>query len=290
MTTRLKFLHVCERSFAGLPGDDAQRRRCDQCATVVHNLDAMTDAERVAVLGQATRERTTVCVSLTVPAGEVASCRAGEPTAVPPVTGPGPGPMPMPEFGVPLTGVVARPAVEFELAPEPWVVRESFGGSQTFGEDLPTVVGALTEAASELGLSEETGGREARWTLRRAAPDVTAEVAATVIRGATTVTLSIVAAGVRQPLATPRIGPWATLAPMLLSVAGAVWLGGALSVWLLALGLVVVWVSVYSLALALMRWRASPVRPAVAWGRAWERRFWATLRARLVARPPYRAP
>ena len=42
MATHLRLLYVYDRQFAELPGDGALVRRCDTCATPVHNLDAMT--------------------------------------------------------------------------------------------------------------------------------------------------------------------------------------------------------------------------------------------------------
>ena len=184
MTTRLKFLYVCERTFAGLPGEDAQRRRCDQCATIVHNLDAMAPTEQAQVLLRAMAEETTVCVSLAVPGAEAQACRAGRPIEV------GPSPFPPPGDGPVLAGVVA---VDTSRRWEPARPQRGDGVSEFrgFGQELPAVTGALREVAGAFGLAEETWSREPRWSGRSDDPPAVVEVLVTTEAGRTTVAVKV---------------------------------------------------------------------------------------------------
>jgi len=62
----MAFLFRCELKFDELPGTSDQHRRCDICAKLVTNLDALEGDERRAFLERAKADDRTVCVSMTV--------------------------------------------------------------------------------------------------------------------------------------------------------------------------------------------------------------------------------
>ena len=277
MATQLRLLYVCERSFSGLPGDDAKTRRCDTCSTPVHNLDAMTGEEQARVFVRAHAERTTVCVSLAVPAGEVPSCREGQPIEVA-----APGPTPPPVDWVPLAGVAAVdrvPEVVIDLPPPPEVVAAP---QRSFVEPSSAVAAAVRELAAELRLTE-AGLGDGRWSLQWD-EGISGEVLVQQEAGRTRVALTLLAP------ALPRArGPGRALA-----LVSAIWVGCGL-VWvvtgasplryglLLTSACALLWLAPRLLAGR----RRAATRQAL---RAGEERFWRALGAGLARRRPYRSP
>lgn len=287
MGTHLRLLYVCERSFAGLPGDDAKTRRCDTCSTPVHNLDAMTGEEQAQVLSRAAAERTTVCVSLAVPAGAVTSCREGQPIALPGPSdrsGAGPaGPTLPPVDWVPLAGVAVVdrvPEVVVDLHPPPPEV--VVVARRHFVEPSSALAAALRELAAELRLTE-AGVGDGRWSLQWDG-GLTGEVHIQAETGGTRVGLTLLAP------AEPRArGPGRALA-----LASAVWVGCGIA-WFFV-GQLAVRLGLALTGVCGLLWLAPRVlagrrrHEARRAARAWEERFWRALAAGLTGRRPYRSP
>jgi hypothetical protein len=60
----MTFLYQCALRFEELPGTSDRHRRCDVCAKLVTNLDALTGEDRRTFLQRAAEEEKTVCLSM----------------------------------------------------------------------------------------------------------------------------------------------------------------------------------------------------------------------------------
>lgn len=282
MTTHLRFLHVCERQFVGLPGEDPQRRTCDTCSTVVHNLDALSPEARADLLANARAEQTTVCVSLSLPPDAAQACRSGAAvgvTSLPTVEAP--------DY-LPTAGI-AMPAYYRPLRPQ----RDDPDARwQTFAADLPAVLAALAAVAPGFTLTSD--GSDG-WQFNDATIDLGVAV---VVEGAGKET----AVGVRiaSQYAKPRDqGVLATYGGLAALVLVPLWLLLALALWLAGFpGLLVLFgpTAVVALLIAVMAGflavnqlgERAQRRAQDRWRDAWHRRFWPALTAQLSEARPYR--
>lgn len=281
MTTHLRFLHVCERQFAGLPGEDPQQRRCDTCDTVVHNLDAMAPDARAGLLAHAGAEKTTVCVSLSLPPDAAQACRSGAAVGVsslPDLT---------PDY-IPTAGV-AMPAYFEPLRPrrdDPNVQWQSFAA------DLPAVLAAL--AAIAPGFTLARSGDDG-WQVHDMSIDLGVMIVAEPAGKQTAVGVQIAPPGEvasrRGVLATYGGLAALVLVPLWLLLVFALWLAGlpGLVVGLGATAVAALLVTVMAgfLAVNALGERAQR-RAQDRWRAAWHRRFWPALTAQLSETPPYR--
>lgn len=279
MTTHLRFLHVCERQFSGLPGEDPQRRTCDTCSTVVHNLDALSPEARGELLANARAEQTTVCVSLSLPPDAARACRSGAAVTSPPTVEP---------VYLPTAGI-AMPAYFQPLRPK----RDDPGVRwETFAADLPAVLAALAAIAPGLTL---TRGSDDSWQLHDPSIDLGVMVFAESAGKQTAVGVQIAPPGDvhqrRGVLATYGGLAALVVAPLWLILVFALWLAG-LPGFLVVLGptaVAALLVAVMAGFLAVNRLGERAQRRAQdRWKAAWHRRFWPALTAQLSEAQPYR--
>ena len=301
MTSHLRFLHVCERQFAGLPGEDPQQRRCDTCATVVHNLDAMPPAARVGLLAQARAEKTTVCVSLSIPPDSARACRTGAPVDAAPV-------VPTRELAplvVPLAGVampsdpgpplvVPLAGVAMPIDPGPPLLEPGDPHTvwRTLEADLPTVSAELAALAPAFALTHLD---ERRYQHRHLAMDLWVDVLVVPAHPHTRVGVRIVP---REPAGTVarNLRLYAALAAM---IGAPVWLILVLALWIAGLPGVTILLGPTAV-LALLLFVASGFvgitaigerakqRAIDRWSAAWQDRFWPALTARIAEPHVYR--
>lgn len=275
MATHLRFLHVCERQFAGLPGDDPQQRRCDTCDTVVHNLDALTSTAREQLLARAREEQTTVCVSASLTPERSQACRAGAPVVVDTAAA-------NDVEVVPLAGVVMPMPVDRGRLPpiqegEPGVTWRSFAA------DLPAVDAALAVLAPGLLLLPDG---EHAWHLHAAEQDLEIDVVTRKAGDQTAVGLRVAPPlpVLSDPVVTPPyLALTVLIAGPLLAIAAGWSSAELLRVFFLL-------IPVYGLTL-LLRALVHEHRRRRARARfiaLFHARFWPALSERLAERQPYR--
>lgn len=281
MTTHLRFLHVCERQFAGLPGEDPQRRTCDTCSTVVHNLDALSPEARADLLTNARAEQTTVCVSLSLPPDAAQACRSGAAVGVtsPPTVA-------APDY-LPTAGI-AMPAYFQPLRPQR---DDPCARWQTFAADLPAVLAALAAIAPGFTLTHD--GDDA-WQFHDTSMDLGVMIVAESAGKETAVGVQIAPpGGVSQRSVLATYGGLAVLVlvPMWVILVFALWLAGfpGLVVGLGATAVAGLLVVVMAGFLAVNALGERVQRRAQdRWKAAWHRRFWPALTAQLSEAQPYR--
>jgi hypothetical protein len=287
MTTHLRLLYVCDRQFAELPGDDPKIRRCDTCATPVHNLDAMPGDDQLELLRHAIDEKTTVCVSLALPPELARACRAGEAVAPQPAVV---SPLPLSdEHFVPLAGVAVRVEPLAGIAmhvDEPPPIAASSHRWRRLPADPPTVIAAITGLAGAFDLRALA---EHRWHFHGVDPPVRGEVVVEADGAGARVGLAV------EPEYVAADARSATLAVVAL-ITVPMWLVGVVGLWLAGLvsgpGVVVPLVCAAALvglglAIHALReaWRLRHVRR---WSRELRRRFWPALADRVAPGRVYR--
>lgn len=280
MTTHLRMLHVCERQFAGLPGDDPQRRTCDTCETVVHNLDAMSPDARDGLMARAAAEKTTVCVSLSLAPGEAQACRTGAPVAVPGTA--------LDASFVPLAGI----AMPQQLMPQPPRPGDRATSWRTVPADLESVTAEITAIAPGFTL---VGVDAHSWRHVDPQSGLAVDVVAYAVDRQTTVGVRIAPAFAQDGANTPLViyGGIATLVfvPVWLILVLALWIAGLpSSIVLLAPSGVILMLAVIITGFATVTTlgERAKQRAMTRWSAAWEQRFWPALAARLADPHAYR--